>query len=345
MNMKKLSAAIVASSLAISATTTSADILDVHMSIPKDLTFLADSAKLMNKSLRDMSGGDVGLNLFGSGELIPAGEILENVSSGAVPAGWSFLGQWGGQVPVAQIGATPFGAGPEALAAWLHVGGGLEIVQRGFDPLNIKILACHITAPEPGGWFNKEINSVEDFNGLKMRMGGVGARVLNEFGASAQFMPASEIYLALERGRIDATEFSLPIIDKDFGFNKIAKYQYYPGWHQPGSADVLMINMDVWNGMSSEEQAMYDAACQVSLSWTLQYAPAAQTPQIEVFESGGTIVKSFPKEVLSALRVATERVLNGEAEKDALYGEAYNSMKAFVASSGRWTALQTLPSE
>ena len=345
MNMKKLSAAIVASSLALSATTTSADILDVHMSIPKDLTFLADSAKLMDKSLREMSGGDVGLNLFGSGELIPAGEILENVSSGAVPAGWSFLGQWGGQVPVAQIGATPFGAGPEALAAWLHVGGGLEIVQRGFDPLNIKILACHITAPEPGGWFNKEINSVEDFNGLKMRMGGVGARVLNEFGASAQFMPASEIYLALERGRIDATEFSLPIIDKDFGFNKIAKYQYYPGWHQPGSADVLMINMDVWNGMSSAEQAMYNAACQVSLSWTLQYAPAAQTPQIEVFESGGTIVKSFPKEVLSALRVATERVLNGEAEKDALYGEAYSSMKAFVASSGRWTSLQTLPGE
>ena len=313
MNMKKLSAAIVASSLAISATTTSADILDVHMSIPKDLTFLADSAKLMDKSLRDMSGGDVGLNLFGSGELIPAGQILENVSSGAVPAGWSFLGQWGGQVPVAQIGATPFGAGPEALAAWLHVGGGLEIVQRCFAPLNIKILACHITAPEPGGWFNKEINSVEDFNGLKMRMGGVGARVLNEFGASAQFMPASEIYLALERGRIDATEFSLPIIDKDFGFNKIAKYQYYPGWHQPGSADVLMINMDVWNGMSSAEQAMYNAACQVSLSWTLQYAPAAQTPQIEVFESGGTIVKSFPKEVLSALRLATERVLTGEA--------------------------------
>ena len=129
--MKKLSAAIVASSLALSATTTSADILDVHMSIPKDLTFLADSAKLMDKSLRDMSGGDVGLNLFGSGELIPAGEILESVSSGAVPAGWSFLGQWGGQVPVSQIGATPFGAGPEALAAWLHVGGGLEIVQRG----------------------------------------------------------------------------------------------------------------------------------------------------------------------------------------------------------------------
>ena len=193
--------------------------------------------------------------------------------------------------------------------------------------------------------FNKEINSIEDFKGLKMRMAGVGARVLNEFGASAQYLPASEIYLALERGRIDATEFSLPIIDKDFGFNQIAKFQYYPGWHQPGSVDVLMINMDVWNGLNAGEQAMYEAACQVSLAWTLQYAPAAQTPQIEEFEAGGTIVKSFPDEVLAELRVATERVLNAEAEKDALYGEAYHSMKAFVASSGRWSDLQTLPAE
>ena len=108
------------------------------MSIPKDLTFLAASAKLMDESLRNMSGGDVGFQLYGSGELVPAGEMMENGSSGAIPAGWSLLGQWGGKVRVAQSGATPFGAGPEALAAWLHVGGGLEIVQRGFDDLNVK---------------------------------------------------------------------------------------------------------------------------------------------------------------------------------------------------------------
>lgn len=346
MKFHGFSAAIIAGAIAVGVPqSAAADTLDVHMSIPKDLTFLADSAKLMDKTLRGMSGGDVGLNLFGSGELVPAGEILENVSSGAIPAGWSFLGQWGGKVPVAQIGATPFGAGPEALAAWLHVGGGLEIVQRGFDNLNVKVLACHVTNPEPGGWFNKEITSIKDFSGLKMRMAGVGARVLNEFGASAQYLPASEIYLALERGRIDATEFSLPIIDKNLGFNEIAKYYYFPGWHQPGSADVLMINMDVWNGMNAGEQAMYEAACQVSLAWTLQYAPSAQTPQIEEFEAGGTIVKTFPDEVLAELRVATDRVLGAEAEKDSLYGEAYNSMKAFVASSGRWTSLQTLPAE
>ena len=345
MKFSKFASAMLAGSLAFGVSSANADILDVHMNIPKDLTFLSDSAKLMDETLRKMSGGETGLKLYGSGELVPAGEILENVSSGAIPAGWSFLGQWGGQVPVAQIGATPFGAGPEALAAWLHIGGGLEIVQKGFDDLNVKILACHVTNPEPGGWFNKEINSIEDFNGLKMRMSGVGARVLNEFGASAQYLPASEIYLALERGRIDATEFSLPIIDKDLGFNQIAKYYYYPGWHQPGSVDVLMINMDVWKGMSGETQAMYEAACQVSLGWTLQYAPSAQTPQIEEFEAGGTIVKRFPDEVLAELRAATERVLNAEAEKDPLYGAAYNSMKEFVASSGRWTSLQTIPGE
>ena len=345
MNSSCFSAALAAASIAFGASAAKADILDVHMSIPKDLTFLADSAKIMDETLRNMTGGEVGLNLYGSGELVPAGEILESVSTGAIPAGWSFLGQWGGKVPVAQIGATPFGAGPEELAAWLHVGGGLEIIQRGFDDLNIKVLACHITSPEPGGWFNKEITSVDDFTGLRMRMGGVGARILNEFGASAQFLPASEIYLALERGRIDASEFSLPIIDKDLGFNQIAKFYYYPGWHQPGSVDVLMINMDVWNGMSDQERAMYEAACQVSMAWTLNYAPSAQTPQIEEFEAGGTVVKRFPDEVLLQLRAATDRVLGEEAEKDPIYGEAYKSMKDFVASSKRWTSLQSLPAE
>lgn len=345
MKSSCFSAALAAASIAFGASAAKADILDVHMSIPKDLTFLADSAKIMDETLRNMTGGEVGLNLYGSGELVPAGEILESVSTGAIPAGWSFLGQWGGKVPVAQIGATPFGAGPEELAAWLHVGGGLEIIQRGFDDLNIKVLACHITSPEPGGWFNKEITSVEDFTGLRMRMGGVGARILNEFGASAQFLPASEIYLALERGRIDASEFSLPIIDKDLGFNQIAKFYYYPGWHQPGSVDVLMINMDVWNGMSDQERAMYEAACQVSMAWTLNYAPSAQTPQIEEFEAGGTVVKRFPDEVLLQLRAATDRVLGEEAEKDPIYGEAYKSMKDFVASSKRWTSLQSLPAE
>ena len=345
MKLSCFSAALAAASIAFGASAAKADILDVHMSIPKDLTFLADSAKIMDETLRNMTGGEVGLNLYGSGELVPAGEILESVSTGAIPAGWSFLGQWGGKVPVAQIGATPFGAGPEELAAWLHVGGGLEIIQRGFDDLNIKVLACHITSPEPGGWFNKEITSVDDFTGLKMRMGGVGARILNEFGASAQFLPASEIYLALERGRIDASEFSLPIIDKDLGFNQIAKFYYYPGWHQPGSVDVLMINMDVWNGMSDQERAMYEAACQVSMAWTLNYAPSAQTPQIEEFEAGGTVVKRFPDEVLLQLRAATDRVLGEEAEKDPIYGEAYKSMKDFVASSKRWTSLQSLPAE
>ncbi len=345
MKRSYFSAALAAASIAFGASAAKADILDVHMSTPKDLTFLADSAKIMDETLRNMTGGEVGLNLFGSGELVPAGEILESVSTGAIPAGWSFLGQWGGKVPVAQIGATPFGAGPEELAAWLHVGGGLEIIQRGFDDLNIKVLACHITSPEPGGWFNKEITSVDDFTGLRMRMGGVGARILNEFGASAQFLPASEIYLALERGRIDASEFSLPIIDKDLGFNQIAKFYYYPGWHQPGSVDVLMINMDVWNGMSDQERAMYEAACQVSMAWTLNYAPSAQTPQIEEFEAGGTVVKRFPDEVLLQLRAATDRVLGEEAEKDPIYGEAYRSMKDFVASSKRWTSLQSLPAE
>ena len=305
---------------------------------------LGTGGEAVSQRISDLSDGRIVVNHYAGGERVGPLDVFTEVSSGNAQMYNSADYYWVGQHPGwGFFASVPFGMIATEINGWIRHGGGQELWDELGDEFGLKNFMAGNSGVQMGGWFNKEINSVKDFEGLKMRMGGVGSKILNEFGASAQYLPASEIYLALERGRIDATEFSLPIIDKDFGFNQIAKYYYYPGWHQPGSADVLMINMDVWNGMSSHEQAMYEAACQTSLQWTLSYAPAAQTPQIEVFEAGGTIVKEFPLDVLAELRVMTERVLGEEAKKDALYGEAYNSMKAFVASSGRWTSLQTLP--
>jgi TRAP-type mannitol/chloroaromatic compound transport system substrate-binding protein len=166
--------------------------LEVASTFPKNLTYLGEGAEHLARRIEIVTDGEVKLNVHGAGDLVPALEVFNAVSTGAVPAGWDWVGYWAGTVPVAGLaGAMPFGPGPEVFLGWMWEGGGLEIVQKAYDKYNVKLLPCHLTAPEPGGWFNKEINTVEDFEGLKMRISGMGGKVLNRLGASTQLIPAA----------------------------------------------------------------------------------------------------------------------------------------------------------
>lgn len=320
-----------------------AQTLDVASTYPKNMPFLGESAEVLAKNVEVATGGKVKLVVHGAGDLVPPLDVLPQVSSGAIPAGWDWIGYWGGTLPVTGLaGAMPFGLGPADFVGWMWAGGGMEIVQKAYDPLNIKFLPCSVTAPEPGGWFNKEINSVEDLQGLRMRISGLGGQALNRLGASTQMIPAGELYVALERGRIDATEYSLPSIDKSLGFAAIAKYYYFPGWHQPASWNTLTINMDVWNGFDAQTQDAITMACQATLAWSLAAGPLPQPDAIAEFQQKGVEVRRFPDAVLSALHEASEAVLAEEAAKDPIFREALESMKAYQARSQGWNDLQVL---
>ena len=334
-------------SAAVALATTSlvqAETLDVASTFPKNMPFLGEGAEVLAKNIETATGGEVSLRVHGAGDLVPALEVLNQVSSGAIPAGWDFVGYWGGTIPVAALaGAMPFGPGPDLFAGWMWEGGGLEIVQKAYDPLNVKLLPCHITAPEPGGWFNKEINTVEDLQGLRMRISGMGGQVLNKLGASTQLIPGGELYVALERGRIDATEFSLPVVDKSLGFAEIAKYYYFPGWHQPASWNSLIVNMDVWDGFGEEVQEQIMVACKATVTWSLAAAPEPQGAIIEEFRGMGVETKRFPDEVLAALREASTEVLDEAAAGDPIVAEAYQSIKDYMAKAQVWDELQQIP--
>ena len=318
--------------------------LDVASTFPKGMVFLGESAEELDKRLNEISNGEIDLEVHGAGDLVPALEVLNAVSSGAIPAGWDFMGYWGGTIPLAGlVGAMPFGPGPELFNGWMWDGGGLEIVQKAYDPLNVKVLPCHITAPEPGGWYNKEINSVEDLQGLRMRISGMGGKVLDRLGASTQLIPGGEIYVALERGRIDATEFSLPIIDKSLGFADIAKYYYFPGWHQPASWNTLLVNMDVWNSYTEAQQAQFMEACRANVQWSLAVAPGRQGEVLQEFRDQGIEIKRFPDEVLQALHATAQEVLQEETAADPLVKEAYDSITAYMEKADDWRSLQQLP--
>lgn len=322
------------------------DVLDVASTFPKNLAYLGEGAENMADGLEAVSGGELQMRVHGAGDMVPALEVFNAVSTGAVPAGWDWIGYWASTVPVAGLaGAMPFGPSPEMFLGWMWDGGGLEILQKAYDEYNVQVLPCHLTAPEPGGWFNKEINAVEDFEGLKMRISGMGGKVLNRLGASTQLIPGGEIYVALERGRIDATEFSLPEIDKELGFQEIATYYYFPGWHQPASWNSLIINQDVWDQYTEEEQEQFWTACRANVVWSMAVAPGSQGEVLDEFRDQGVEVRRFPDEVLAELRRVSQEVLEEEAETDPIFKEAYESLTSYMQTAGQWFELQSLPRE
>lgn len=293
-----------------------------------------------------MTGGDVDIKVHGSGDFVPPFEVFGAVSSGALPMGFDWIGYWASTIPVANlIGSMPFGPTPDVALAWMFEGGGMEIIQKAYDPHGVKVIPCHLVVPEAGGWFNKEINSAEDFKGLNMRIAGLGGKTLARLGANTQLVPAGEIYVSLETGRIDATEFSAPQLDLGFGFQKVVKNYYFPGWHQPSSWDSIIINMDVWNGFSEDVQNIMVEACKANITFNLGDQINAQADAIATIREAGVEIRRFPDSVLAAIRTEAEIVLTEEAANDPIFKEAYESLTAYMDRVGEWERLQAIPAK
>ena len=334
-----------ASSLACAmvAPSVSAANLDVASTFPKDMLFLGDALKQFAKNVETVTKGDVRVKIHGAGELVPAVEVLSAVSSGAVSAGYDWVGYWGGSIPVTNlIGALPFGPTPEMLAEWIWEGGGMQIVQKAYDKHNLQFLPCATVPPEPAGWFRKEIKDPKDLQGMRIRIGGLAGHALNKVGATTQMVPGGEVFVSLERGRIDAAEFSLPSVDESIQLQKAAKYYYFPGWHQPSSILSVMINKDTWKGMSQPQQAQVMAACRSTMLWTLTNGVQTQMDAVKRLEAQGTQVRRLPDSVLDVLRKATNEVVQEESTKDPIFKEAYESLQAHMKRSQRWQELQKM---
>nr|WP_299380510.1 TRAP transporter substrate-binding protein [uncultured Halomonas sp.] len=306
--------------------------------------FLGEGAVRLSKELETATGGAVSLRVHEPGDLVPAFEVFNSVSSGAIQAGWDWMGYWAGTVPITNLyGALPFGPSPEAFMSWMWSDEGTELVQKAYDPYGVKVLPCFISPQETGGWYNQEINKPEDFDGLSVRISGLGAKVLNKLGASTQLVPGSEIYLALERGRVDATEFSVPQVDAAMGFDEVAEYYYFPGWHQSASWFSLLVNQQIWDEYSDERKAQFETACRATLQWAMAEAPPEQMRTIRKLEEKGVKVKRFPDEVVSALQDAWVEVRQEEMQNNPDFAEAYRSLMKHVKLIDDWYELQAMP--
>jgi TRAP-type mannitol/chloroaromatic compound transport system substrate-binding protein len=308
-----------------------------------NLILLGTQGLFVEERIRTLSNGTMELKYFDPGALVPALEVFDAVSTGAVNAGWTGSGYWAGKVPALQFfTAVPFGPGAGEVLAWMYYGGGLELMQEIYARHNIFSQPCSLISPEGSGWFTKEITSLDDLKGLKMRFFGLGAKVMEKLGVSTQLLAAGDIFPALELGTIDAAEFSNPAIDLDLGFYQVAKHYYFPGWHQPISMIELMVNLDDWNSLSATQQQIIDSVCKESILQSFAQGEAIQFSALQELESKGVIIHRWSPDILEALENAWNEVVAEEAQKDADFARVWAALSDFRENYKIWGDLAYL---
>ncbi|XWN30207.1 MAG: TRAP transporter substrate-binding protein [Devosia sp.] len=324
---------LVATGAASAADTT----ITVAQAYPKTFAVLGHTPTDLAEQLATASGGTLELKIFDPGALVPVLETFDAVAKGAVDAGYTAGTFWAGKdIAFNMYSAIPFGPATEEFFAWMTEGGGLQLQDELYASHGLKSILCGVVTPEAGGWFNKEIASAEDFSGLKMRIAGLGAQVLERVGVSPQLMAPGDIYAALDRGVIDATEFSTPAADLSVGFDEVAKYYYFPGWHQQSAFAQLLINLDLWNGLSDQHKTLIQMGCDAAIARTLAEGEALQAPALAELEERGVEIKTFPDEVVAALEAQWNEVSASLAEENENFKKAWQSYDAFRKSYAKW---------
>lgn len=290
--------------------------------------------------LRTASGGRIDWTIDDPGEVVPAFAIVEAVRAGKIEAGYTWLGYDEGRLAASVLfGAVPFGMTPWEYLAWWVRGGGLDLAHEIYHPLGIEPILCGIIGPETAGWFRKEIEKPEDLEGLKIRFAGLGGRALQRLGASVTMMPGGEIFQALEKGAIDATEFSLPEVDSRLGFDRVARFNYFPGWHQPHTAFHLVAHKPTWDALPTATQAMIELACGSGVYRNLANAEATQGAVIAGFIGSGVETRTLSPALLATLEAAAREVLEEEAAADPDFARILAHQNAFRSEYARWRTL------
>ena len=302
------------------------------MAWPKNFPGLGTSAEVFADNVNAMSNGRLQIKVYGAGELVPAFEVFDVVSQGTAELGHSSPYYWKGKITASQFfTTTPYGMTALEVNSWMQHGGGNELLQELYDPFNLVVFPIGNTGMQMAGWFNKEINSVADLKGLKMRIPGLGGEVLARAGGAPVMLPGGEIFTALQTGTIDATEWVGPYNDLAFGLHKAAKYYYYPGWHEPGSLIELLINKDAYAQLPEDLQRIVKVAAQATNEHILSEMTARNMRALkELKEKHGVQVKALPDDVLAHLKGISEEVLDEVAESDEMSKKVYASMKAYA---------------
>lgn len=314
--------------------------LKLATSWPAHFPVIGTGVDTFAKRCFELSGGSLEIKIYAKNILVPALQVFDATSAAQIDAFHSGVYYWKGKNPAFSIfGGMPLGLTSEEMITWMKFGGGYELWREIYGKFNLYPLIGGTTGPQMGGWFRKEINALSDLQGLKMRIPGLGGEVMKKLGVNPVLLPAGEIYTSLERGTIDATEWVGPALDSMMGFAKTAPY-YYTGWHEPGSILEVTFNKARWEKLSPEHQAIITVASEEMAANMLQEFRYKNAKALQELPRNVQI-KTFPKEMMDAAKIALGEVLQEESVRSADFKRVLKSYEDFVKLNKPWDDIST----
>jgi len=312
-------------------------------SFPRSLDTIFGAADVLAHRLSVLTEDRFKLRVFSAGELVPFDQVLDSVQKGTVQMGHSASYYFVGKNPALAFDCTvPFGLTARQYNAWMYYGGGMDLIRGLFADFNVINFPGGNTGIQMGGWFRRELHSRDDLRGLKMRIPGLGGRVMDRLGATVQVLAGGDIYPALERGAIDATEWVGPYDDEKLGFHKVAKYYYYPGWWEPGPALSFYVNRDAWDRLPGlYKEALEVAATEANVGMLASY-DAKNPPALQRLLADGVQLRRFPDDLMEAAETAAFDLMAEQAAADATYDRVYQAYMKFRTDAYRWFATAEL---
>ena len=304
---------------------------------PKSLDTLYGGAELFAKSVAEATDNKFQMQVFAAGEIVPGLQVLDAVQNGTVEVGHTASYYYFGKDPTFTFGTSlPFGPNMRINQGWYVYGGGQQVLNEFYKGYNVYSLLAGNTGCQMGGWFRKEVKTVADLNGLKFRIGGFAGRVLQKLGVVPQQLAGGDIYPALEKGTIDAAEWVGPYADEKLGFNKIAPHYYYPGWWEGGPMNLMMVNLDKWNSLPKNYQAILYQAGQTASNWVMAKYDQANPPALKKLLAGGTKLHAFSPEIMQASYKAAMELYGEISNENANFKKVYKSLTDFANDSYQW---------
>ena len=307
----------------------------------KNFPGLGTSAERVAQRIEEATDGQIAIKVFAAGELVPAFECFDAVSNGTADCYNGAEYYWQGKsVGFSFFTAVPFGMTANELTAWMYHGGGQELWDELSGQFNLKGFLSANTGVQMGGWFNKQITTLEDLKGLRIRMPGLGGEVLRQLGAAAISLPGPDIYQALQSGAIDATEWVGPWNDLAQGFYKVTQYYYWPGFHEPGAGLATVFNKDIWESFTPAQQAIIQQVCHTEHDYTLaEFNRNNSAALTTLINKHGVILERFPDDAFGAVRDASQTVLQQAAQESEIAGRIYASFTENLQNSINWTRI------
>ncbi|MCU0819490.1 MAG: ABC transporter substrate-binding protein [Beijerinckiaceae bacterium] len=306
-------------------------------SFPKQLDTIFGTAQQLAKLVGEATDGKFQIQAFAAGEIVPGLQALDAVTSGAIECCHTPTYFYVGKEPALGLGTgLPFGPNARQQHSWWHFGGGEKIVNEALAKFNAISFPAGNSGTQMGGWFRKEINSLADLNGLKFRIGGTGGAVLRKLGVVPQQIAPGDIYPALEKGTLDAVEFVGPYDDEKLGFQKVAKYYYFPGFWEGGAMLHLCVNLEQWNRLPKHYQAVLVQASESANNWMLAKYDAVNAPALKRLLGAGTELRAFPLAVMDAAYDAAKAVYAEYAAQSPLFAKGLESVNAYLGDVTPW---------